>query len=388
MIPTFIEAGLEVPADRPVIALDAGGTNLRVALVRFDRAGRPVISQFEKHPMPGVEHEITADQLFAELAGYLRAVRPQSDRLGFSFSYPAEILPSKDGRIIMLCKEVTVSDAAGRVVGESLQAALRGLGLDPGLRVVVTNDTVGALLAGRAARGGEEFDSYIGYILGTGTNCAYVERNEAITKRPELRRGGTQIINIESGDYALAPRGSIDVAFDATTADPGTYFFEKMVSGAYLGGLCLKVLQTAAERGLFTSAAGGALLRHAALETRELNDFLSETPGPTLHAALSPSVTHGDAVLARQLVRRIVERAAKFTAVVMGAALVRSGAGVAPRGPVCITAEGSTFYGLLGFRNRVARWLDAFVAPRGIRYRLLAVDDAALIGAAVAGLTN
>jgi hexokinase len=39
MIPTYLSADVEVPADKPVIALDAGGTHLRIALVSFDAAG-------------------------------------------------------------------------------------------------------------------------------------------------------------------------------------------------------------------------------------------------------------------------------------------------------------------------------------------------------------
>ena len=36
MIPTFIESNNEIPVNRKVIVLDAGGTNFRVALIHFD----------------------------------------------------------------------------------------------------------------------------------------------------------------------------------------------------------------------------------------------------------------------------------------------------------------------------------------------------------------
>ena len=53
MIPAYLSVDRPVPADRPVIVLDAGGTNLRVGVVKFDAAGTPHISQFSRHKMPG-----------------------------------------------------------------------------------------------------------------------------------------------------------------------------------------------------------------------------------------------------------------------------------------------------------------------------------------------
>ena len=40
MIPTYIEVGKEISAGKPVIVLDAGGTNFRVATVYFDETGK------------------------------------------------------------------------------------------------------------------------------------------------------------------------------------------------------------------------------------------------------------------------------------------------------------------------------------------------------------
>ena len=388
MIPTFIETAGEVPRGRPVIAVDAGGTNLRVAVVRFDAAGEPVIERFRKHPMPGIDRELSPEELFDALAGHLREVRGASNLLGFSFSYPAEILPSKDGRIISLCKEVRVRDIAGKTVGESLKAALQRAGLDPSLRVVVLNDTVGALLAGRMAHAERAYSSHVGFILGTGTNAAYVERNHRILKRPELRPEGTQIINAESGAYALETRGAIDRAFDATTEAPGTYFFEKAVSGAYLGGLTHAALRAAADDGLLSPGGAAAVREAEGLETRELNGFLQDAPSHGLHGALGRSGTAHDMGFAREVARLVVERAARLTAVAITAALLKGEAGVRPAHPVCVTVEGSTYYGLAGFRELVAGFIDRQVEGRGVGYELTAADDAALVGAAVAGLTN
>ena len=41
MIPSYVGPVERIPVDEPVIVIDAGGTNLRSALVRFDGTGEP-----------------------------------------------------------------------------------------------------------------------------------------------------------------------------------------------------------------------------------------------------------------------------------------------------------------------------------------------------------
>jgi hexokinase len=86
---------------------------------------------------------------------------------------------------------------------------------------VLLNDTVATLLAGRAETSGRRFDSYIGFILGTGTNTAYVEQNANIKKATDLDPDKSQIVNVESGGFGKAPRGKVDPAFDAASVSPG-----------------------------------------------------------------------------------------------------------------------------------------------------------------------
>ena len=64
MIPTYIETAQEVPRGQPVIALDAGGTNLRVAAVTFDQSGKAVVEDLARHRMPGIDEEIGKEEFF------------------------------------------------------------------------------------------------------------------------------------------------------------------------------------------------------------------------------------------------------------------------------------------------------------------------------------
>ena len=56
MIPTYISAHGKPESNKPVIAIDAGGTNLRVGLVTF-ADDKPVILSMEKSAMPGIFNE-------------------------------------------------------------------------------------------------------------------------------------------------------------------------------------------------------------------------------------------------------------------------------------------------------------------------------------------
>ncbi|MCX7032088.1 MAG: hexokinase, partial [Spirochaetes bacterium] len=135
---------------------------------------------------------------------------------------------------------------------------------------VLLNDTTATLLAGRsAAEDARQHDGYVGYILGTGTNAAYLEAS--IPKEPG---SGGQIVVLESGGFAIRGRGDLDEAFDLTTKDPGRYPCEKMHSGAYLGGLALTVLRAAAREGLLTGPAGAVLEGMETLAARDLSAFL------------------------------------------------------------------------------------------------------------------
>jgi hexokinase len=53
-----------------------------------------------------------------------------------------------------------------------------------------------------------------------------------------------------------------------------------------------------------------------------------------------------------------------------------------------VNVDGSTYYRTLtaDFKNLVQRELKALLAPRGIAYELIKVEESPVIGAAVAGL--
>ena len=390
MIPTWIETGQDVPSGRSVIALDAGGTNLRVAVVRFEPGGAPSIEHLARHPMPGVGEEIAGEEFFRQMARAVAPVAALADRIGFCFSYPAEMQPDKDGRLIRLTKEIKARGVEGQLIGRNLAMALSALGSPAPAKVILLNDTVAALLAGRNSAPGRRFDGFIGFVCGTGMNAAYEESNAEIRKLRAVDPTGSQVINVEAGSFGGGPTGTLDRAFNAATADPGKARYEKMVSGLYLGGLCLLAAKQAAREGCLSSEAGRELDRLETLSTKDVNEFLlSPDSGAHPLGKAARRFSALDAQVLHLLLDSLVERAAMLAAITLCAVLLKSGRGRDPRYPVMITADGTTFWQLRAFRTRVESHMRAFLAgDRERAWEISGVDDAPLLGAGIAALTN
>ncbi len=390
MLPTYIDIERELPRDKPVIVMDAGGTNFRVATVSFAQAGLAQITEFKVYPMPGITAEVGRDEFFGTMAAYVRSVIDRSPSVGFCFSYPIEMFPSKDGRALYFSKEIKAPEAAGQMIGENMGLALTRLGFLEPRHFVLLNDTVATLLAGRAEVSGRYFDSFIGFILGTGTNTAYVEQNANIKKAKDLDPDKSQIINVESGGFGKAPRGIIDKRADKTSVSPGMYSFEKMISGAYVGPLCLMTAQAAADAGLFSPAAAERLATVSGVTTKDISNFLicPERGDNPLSQALAGTARDDPATL-YHLADALVERAAKLTAINLSSVSLKSGKGLDPCRPLCIVAEGSTFYRLKYLQPKIEYYLKQFlVDKKHVHYEIVNIENATLIGAAIAGLTN
>lgn len=391
MIPTYISLDREIPVEEPVIVVDAGGTNFRVAVVHFDKAKKPVIEDFKLHPMPGTKGEISREEFFNTVARYMEPVLNKSNKIGFCFSYPTEILPNKDGRLIQFCKEVQVKGVDGQLIGGNLFQTFKQMGYAEEKSIVLLNDTVATLLGGKATYPDRIFDSYIGFILGTGTNTCYIEEYGNIKKLPDLASSeGSMLVNIESGAYGKAPRGAIDLEFDNGLVNPGEYSFEKMISGGYQGGLMLAVIRKAAEEGLFTGYFKEKVKGVAELTSKEIDDFLYYPYGGNTLAGCCADAM-GDQTDDRQvlyfLIDGMIERAARLVAVNMSAVIVKTGRGANPCSPVCITAEGTTFYKSKLFKNKLEYYIRTYLNEhKGFYCEFVKAENATLIGTAIAGL--
>lgn len=386
MLPTFIRTDRKLQTDKKIIVMDAGGTNFRVATVSFDSGRKPSVENFLRYDMPGTHGAIDKNCFFQKIADYMLPVINESDKVGFCFSFPTEILPNHDGRLVALNKEVQVNGAEHAVIGKKINQVLKQRGLKE-KKFVLLNDTVATMLAGFTDPSNRIFDSYIGFIYGTGTNTCYIENCRNIGELPaECCRSGKMAVNMESGGYRGFKRGVIDERLDAATQNPGEHPYEKMVSGAYEGTIIYLTVKQACGDGLFSSTFASLLEQVHGFTMRQIDDFCYYPFGDNLLAELTKN-REEDRLTLYWLIDSICERSARLAAVNLAAILKKTETGTDPTRPVCIVAEGTNFYKSKLFRTKLDYCIRKFINEElGAYCEFFREDDATLVGAAVAGL--
>ena len=224
--------------DGKVLALDWGGKNFRASIITFKNG-----EVFIEMKTRVLNAEITAGfkpedlhKAMAATIGELEGLDKNVTKIGYTFSYPAKCESDGDATLIEWTKDIDIPDMVGKRVGKLLLADLNKHFSDKGIKfdsIKVINDTVACLFAGLSKVG---YDSYIGLIVGTGTNMACMIPSGKITKPTEIkdRESGKVIINLESGNFSPDNLTAIDAQLDAKSANEGKQKFEKAVSGKYL----------------------------------------------------------------------------------------------------------------------------------------------------------
>ena len=383
MIPAYVGVDGRIPEGAKAAVLDAGGTNFRSAVVSIP----PQVEERKSQPMPGATSAVGEEDFYAAFADELRRVAPKATvkKYGWCFSYNCDATPELDAKLNCWTKGIKAPAIVGQYVGTEL---LKRLG---GGEVAIVNDTVATLLAAKATEGDRTYSSYLGFILGTGTNTAYVEKNRNIVKLAGLDPEGSMIINAESGSFDKVKQSDFDRAMDQKTQVPGHNPFEKMIAGGYLGGVGLEVYKAAAKEGLFSAKAAAAIGGLGALETMDFDNFCASYKKEGRENPLDAIFADADdARMARRLGIPVFERAAVLTAVHLAAFCIKSGEGAEASAPIAINADGSTYYKTraIPFAATVCRELDdLLVRRRNIHYCITPkVEDAPMVGAAIAAM--
>lgn len=396
MIPSFCSPYAYPKAGQSVIVIDAGGTNLRTCMVTFDDNLNPVISDFKKSRMPGFDREVSAAEFFSILADETQRLIDKSDRIGFCFSYAAQITSDHDGIPLMFSKEIKAPQVIGKRLGVELLSEFARRGVDvSSKKIIILNDTVTTLLAAQASNTQGHYESCIGFILGTGTNTAYVEKNSNITKLSQPESCGAQIINVESGNFSIC-LGDLDKEFFDTTKEPENYRFEKSISGAYLGPLAYHVIKAACKEGLFSKEFCNNFAKLETLSTIEMSSYLEDVgiwQEPTTfdesQSVLGKCVNGNDDDddTLGEILTSFIARAAKLTAVNLAAAVLVTDFGKDFDHPVLINADGTTFYKTSYLKAFTQEYLEAFLFEKGRKVEFTKIEDSPTIGSAIGALS-
>jgi len=389
MLPAYLTVDALPDEAQDVIVMDAGGTNLRVSLLRIKPGQKPEVLEHYKQPVPGKPGPVTPDQFFEELAKAVLPVAEKSDRIGFCFSFPCRILPSLDGEILYLDKELNVPGIEGALVGEGLKKALEKLGAKHDHKIVILNDTVAALLGALAEHPASCYSGYIGMILGTGFNCCYSEQNGKITKADALQgKAGSSIINMEAGAFNGFKLTDADILLSTTAQDPTRNLIEKTISGEYQGPLMDCLLQCAAKAGCFSPELCEKLLeKKPGVSTVDVSLYQAAPARAGKLHDLAPEGSQ-DAQAVYQLVDALVERAAMMAVMVLTSIMKWTDSGRDPIKPVCVAIEGTTFQKNEIFRQKIRAHLIQYTERvRGYHCRVMNTEEANLVGSAVAAMT-
>ena len=380
MIPTYLKNDGVVPLNVPAVVIDAGGTNFRRALVTFTEAGC-VVSELKKCPMPGIEAPVDWDEFIAFVADEIEPLMDRADKIGFCFSYTAEVTPDIDGRVVRIDKEVTVRGCEGQLVGASLIKELERRGIH-GKSAVILNDTVAVLLGGSAVLDKTAYSGFFGQVSGTGTNTCCAVPDAAI-KTLHRSEPGEILVNLESGLYSGMPRGKFDLMLDEMSKDPGHKFFEKMTAGVYLGELTRLMLVQAAEDKLLSAPCAAKVAALHRIDSAVIDAWAS---GERLDELCADDA---DAELIKNLSLAMFERSARCMCSCIGGMLLLTGAGQSEDKPACVCAEGSLVQKSRHYRPMLERLLKDDIGVRLGRYAVLKVgEETTLPGSAAAALLN
>ena len=383
-IPTYVTAVPNGTEKGLYMAVDLGGTNFRVCSI--DLHGNSTFSLTQSKV--AIPKELMVAKTSAELFGFLAKqiesflkthhgehyhchmerrhrkntyVSQDEDveifSLGFTFSFPVQQSGINKGNLIRWTKGFDIKDTVGKDVCALLQKEIDILGLPVRVAALV-NDTVGTLMA-RSYTSPGKTGTLLGAIFGTGTNGAYVEKLDKVTKLRKTSSSdidsstGEMIINTEWGSFdntlTVLPDTPYDHDLDAESVNPGIQMFEKRVSGMFLGEILrraiLKLVKDPAVP-LFSDEHSAQNDVHSTTNIHEKSklweqwgldtSFLSITSGDTSqglkatrqcldndYGVSAPSAEDAEAV--RLVASAIGKRAARLSAVAIAAVIISTG---------------------------------------------------------------
>ena len=348
------------------LALDMGGTNLRVCEINLpEEQGEFDIIQ-SKYRMPEELKTGTADELWGYIADCLQQFIEYHHEgenlpklpLGFTFSYPATQDFIDHGVLQRWTKGFDIDGVEGKDVVPPFEEALRERGLPIKVTALI-NDTTGTLIASNYT----DPEMKIGCIFGTGCNAAYMENCGEIEKLAHMNLDPKQevAINCEWGafdnEHKVLPRTPYDVIIDKDSPRPGQQAFEKMIAGLYLGELFRLVLvdlHAAAHVKIFEGQDIAALQKPYSLDASFLSEIeddpfenLQET-SDHFETKLRIKVSKPELELIRRLAELIGTRSARLSACGVAAICKKKGYKTAHVG-----ADGSVFNKYPQFKVRL-----------------------------------
>ncbi|KAL7419888.1 hexokinase [Cryptotrichosporon argae] len=397
MIPTFVfgyPTGDEVGE---YLAVDLGGTNLRVCLVTLQGHGKFEVTQ-TKYRLTEEQKQEEGQKLFdfcAEcLDSFIRETLGRTDAddvlpLGFTFSYPCSQNRIDHGELIRWTKGFGAPNVEGHDVAAMFKQSLETYKVRAEL-VALINDTTGTLIASNYV----DPNTKIAVIFGTGCNAAYMETAGNIPKMSAmgLPDGQDMAINCEWGafdsfDHQHLPRTKYDIIIDESSNKPGEQSFEKMIAGLYLGEVFRLIVCELIDQGdLFLGQNTYKLEKAYAFDTAFLSLMESDPTDELLTVIgifthfFGVETTIEERQFFKKLAVLIGTRAARLSA--CGIASIVSKKGYLEQG-CSVGADGSLYNKYPNFADRVHTALVDIFGEKGRNIITHHAEDGSGVGSAI-----
>ncbi|ODV89752.1 hypothetical protein CANCADRAFT_26950 [Tortispora caseinolytica NRRL Y-17796] len=400
MIPTFVMDWPTGKEKGAYLALDMGGTNLRVCEIILDgnRSFDTIQSKYHMPPELKVGDsealwDYVAECMEAFIASYHGSIEEvEKLHLGFTFSYPCTQYAINHGILQRWTKGFDIEGVEGKDVVPMLAKAFEKRNL-PITVTALINDTTGTLVASNYT----DPSFKMGVIFGTGCNAAYYDTLGNIPKlegKVSLPPDTPMAINTEWGAFdnekVVLPRTKYDVQVDEESPRPGQQCFEKLISGLYLAEIFRLCVLDMHDCGLIFENLDVTAFRKpycidaSFLAMIEMDPFenLSETEELFL-TKFGLKTTEPERKLFRRLAELIGTRSARLSACGVAAIAKKTGMTEFHAG-----ADGSVFNKYPFFRERGAEALsEIFNWPskkqKDHPIKILPAEDGSGVGAAL-----
>uniref|UniRef100_A0A8C2KVQ7 Hexokinase-2 n=1 Tax=Cyprinus carpio TaxID=7962 RepID=A0A8C2KVQ7_CYPCA len=323
MLPTYVYRTPDGTERGKYLALDLGGTNFRVLVVKIRTGMRNSVRMYNKiYAIPLEIMQGTGEELFDHIvqciSDFLDYMGMKNTRLplGFTFSFPCNQTGIDKGDLVCWTKGFKATECEGYDVVDMLREAIKRRNEFDLDIVAIVNDTVGTMMT----CGYEDPKCQIGLIAGTGSNVCYMEEMKNI----EFVEGdeGQMCVNTEWGGFGANDniediRTRYDREVDGGSLNPGKQRFEKMTSGMYLGEIVRRILIDLTKHGLlFRGRITERLKTKGIFET---NDRLALLQVRSILQHLGLDSTCDDSIIVKEVCGAVSRRAAQLCGAGMAA---------------------------------------------------------------------
>ncbi|EEB09298.1 hexokinase 2 [Schizosaccharomyces japonicus yFS275] len=400
LAPTFVTDVPHGDETGDFLALDLGGTNLRVCHVKLIGGGKYEMKQSKfKLPREYQQNEEVApliDYMVDAIEKFVKDNFPEkfgcadSEKLplGFTFSFPMSQTSITESKLLRWTKGFNIPEVVGEDFGQILNERMKERNV-PVVMEAICNDTVGTMVT--RAYTSDAKNTFMGIIFGTGSNGAYIEWTKNIGKLNGATDAPQMALNVEWGatDLDILHPTRYDLLVDHDTPNPGKQIFEKRVGGMYLGELFRRALFHLIKVYGFSNGIFPPSMTDAwSIDTSILSAIVKERTADNVRSVLNKYKirfrSDEEALMLYDCAYAVGRRAARMSAIPIAAILEETGR---LGQPADIAVDGSVIEYYPGFENLIREGLRVLIGEENEKKVTMGIaKDGSGIGAALCAL--